>query len=93
MSESAPFSIGVLPDGQPEKAHVDAEYLVAKEFAAIDETRFSKEIEPGKVLIYDLATLAILIQKGDSQPIVVAEHSPGTNYLESIWKNLTGSNL
>jgi hypothetical protein len=40
MSESTPFSIGVWPDGKPEKSHIDAEYLIEKEFTAIDELRY-----------------------------------------------------
>lgn len=93
MSEDNSFSIGVFPDGKPEKFDIDAEWLKEKEFSTEDELLFSKEIEPGKVLLYNLSTYEILVKKGDAEPIVIAECSPSVHYLVGIWKTLTGQTL
>ena len=93
MNEDNSFSVGVFPEGKPEKTHVDAEYLTEKGFETEDNIRFSKELEPGKLLIYDLSSCDILVKKGDDEPILIAGYSPAIHYIEGLYKTLAGVNL
>lgn len=92
-SESLPFSVGVWPNGKPEKADIDADYLKEKEFTTEDDDSFHKELEPGKILVYVLSRYEIAVKKEDADPVVIAEGSPSTHYLEGLYKSITGNNL
>lgn len=93
MSDEQSFSIGIFPGGKPEQADIDAAWLTDREFKSEDGVLFSKEVDTGKTLIYDLSSYSIMVKNGDSDPVVVADSSPSVHYLAGLWKTLTGETL
>lgn len=92
MSSDNSFSIGVFPEGQPETKGIDAEYLIDKGFETTDDIVYGKEIEPGRILQFNLVNSEILIKKGEDAPIHIAGPADKA-YLEGLYKTLTGVNL
>lgn len=92
-SESQPFSVGVFPNGQPEKHDIDAEYLKDKGFESADDNLYSKEIHPGKSLLYNLSTAEILVKNGDNEQVMVAENERVIATLAHLYSTVAGHSL
>jgi len=92
MSADNSFSIGVFPEGQQESKTIDVEYLKDKGFETTDDIIFTKEMEPGRIIHFNLPDAEILIKKGYDDPIHIAKPVDKA-YLEGFYKTLTGINL
>lgn len=92
-SESTPFSVGVFPNGTPAKETIDGEFLKDSGFESADENIYSKEVHPGKSLLYNLATGEILVKNGDNEPVMVAENEHSVSTLAHLYSTVAGRSL
>lgn len=92
-SESQPFSVGVFPNGTPEQHTIDAEYLKSVGFESADENVYSKEIHPGKALLYNLVTGEISVKNGDNDPVVIIENERIVSTLAHLYSTVAGRSL
>lgn len=92
-SESKPFSVGVFPNGTPEKHDIDADYLKEVGFESSDDNLYSIEVHPGKHLLYNIATGEILVKNGDSEPVMVADNERSVATLAHLFSTVAGRSL
>ena len=91
MSESAPFSVG-FQAGKSEQSTIDADYLLAHGFDMVETGGFSRRIDDTRILFYSISDSTFHVKKGDNPLIDIAQGN-STDFLEGLWKSMTGENL